>query len=71
MVVAAQVILALRMFVSRETSPLDPVGITVGTIRSSTKASINPDGVSRAGRLDRHAGRRWRRDSAGESLLAR
>ena len=33
------------MFVSRETSPLDPVGITVGTIRGGTKASIIPDEV--------------------------
>jgi hippurate hydrolase len=33
------------MFVSRETSPLDPAGITVCTIRGGTKASIIPDEV--------------------------
>jgi hippurate hydrolase len=44
-VIAAQVILALQTLVSRETSPLDPAGITVGTIRGGTKASIIPDEV--------------------------
>ena len=45
MVIAAQVILALQTLVSRETSPLDPACITVGTIRGGTKANIIPDEV--------------------------
>ena len=44
-VIAAQVILALQTLVSRETSPLDPACITVGTIRGGTKANIIPDEV--------------------------
>jgi hippurate hydrolase len=44
-VIAAQVILALQTLVSRETSPLDPAGITVGTIRGGTRPSIIPDEV--------------------------
>jgi hippurate hydrolase len=44
-VIAAQVILALQTLVSRETSPLDPAGITVDTIRGGTKSSMIPDEV--------------------------
>jgi hippurate hydrolase len=44
-VITAQVILALQTLVSRETSPLDPAVITVGTIHGGTKVNIIPDEV--------------------------
>ncbi|MGZ8832773.1 MAG: M20 metallopeptidase family protein [Thermoanaerobaculia bacterium] len=44
-VVAAQIVLALQTIVSRETSPLDPVVITVGSIHGGAKRNIIPDEV--------------------------
>jgi amidohydrolase len=44
-VVAAQIILALQTIVSRETSAVEPVGVTVGAIQGGTKASIIPEEV--------------------------
>lgn len=44
-VVAAQTILALQTIVSRETSPLDPAVVTVGSIQGGTKSNIIPDEV--------------------------
>ena len=45
-VVAAEIIVALQMIVSRETSPLDPVVVTVGSIHGGTKRNIIPDQVT-------------------------
>jgi amidohydrolase len=44
-VVAAQVVLALQTIVSRESSPLDPVVVTVGSIHGGTKRNVIPDQV--------------------------
>lgn len=44
-VVAAQIILALQTIVSRETSAVEPVGVTVGAIQGGTRASIIPEEV--------------------------
>jgi amidohydrolase len=44
-VVAAQTILALQTIVSRESSPLDPVVVTVGSIHGGTRPNIIPDEV--------------------------
>lgn len=44
-VVAAQTILALQTIVSRETSPLDPAVVTVGSIHGGAKSNIIPDEV--------------------------
>jgi hippurate hydrolase len=45
-VLAAEVVLALQTIVSRETSPFDPVVVTVGSIHGGTKRNIIPDQVS-------------------------
>jgi len=44
-VIAARTILALQTIVSRETSPLDPAVITVGSIHGGTRPNIIPDQV--------------------------
>jgi hippurate hydrolase len=44
-VVASQIVLALQTIASRETSPLDPVVVTVGSIHGGTKRNIIPDQV--------------------------
>jgi hippurate hydrolase len=44
-VLAAQIILALQTIVSRETSAVEPVVVTVGAIQGGTKANIIPDEV--------------------------
>lgn len=44
-VVAAQTVLTLQTIVSRETSPLDPAVVTVGSIHGGAKANIIPDEV--------------------------
>ena len=44
-VVAAQTILALQTIVSRETSPLDPAVVTIGSIHGGAKSNIIPDEV--------------------------
>ena len=44
-VVAAQTIVALQTIVSRETSPLDPAVVTVGSIHGGAKSNIIPDEV--------------------------
>lgn len=44
-VVAAQIVTALQTIVSRETSPLDPAVVTVGTIHGGTKRNIIPEEV--------------------------
>ncbi len=45
-VMAAQIILALQTIVSRESSPLDPAVVTVGSIHGGTKRNIIPDEVT-------------------------
>lgn len=44
-VLAAQLVLALQTIVSRQTSPLDPSVITVGSIHGGTKGNVIPDDV--------------------------
>jgi amidohydrolase len=44
-VIAAQIVLALQTIASRETSPFDPVVVTVGSIHGGTKHNIIPDEV--------------------------
>ncbi|HSP34740.1 MAG TPA: amidohydrolase, partial [Thermoanaerobaculia bacterium] len=44
-VIASQIVTALQTIVSRETSPLDPAIITVGSIHGGTKRNIIPDEV--------------------------
>ena len=44
-VIAARTVLALQTIVSRETNPLDPAVVTVGTIHGGTKNNIIPDEV--------------------------
>jgi amidohydrolase len=44
-VLAARTVLALQTIVSRETSPLDPSVITVGSIHGGTRPNIIPDQV--------------------------
>lgn len=44
-VLAAQTILALQTIVSRETAPIDPAVVTVGSIHGGTKHNIIPDEV--------------------------
>ena len=48
-VIAAQVINALQLLVSRETSPVSPGVITIGTISGGTAANIIPDKVTITG----------------------
>lgn len=48
-VIASQVISALQLLVSRETSPVSPVVITIGTINGGTAANIIPDKVTITG----------------------
>ncbi len=44
-VMAAQFVLAIQTIVSRQTSPLDPAVVTVGSIHGGTKHNIIPDEV--------------------------
>ncbi len=44
-VLASEIVMALQTIVSRESSPLDPVVITVGSIHGGTKRNIIPDEV--------------------------
>ena len=44
-VLAARIVLDLQTLVSRETSPLDPAVVTVGSIHGGTKHNIIPDEV--------------------------
>jgi hippurate hydrolase len=44
-VLAAQIILALQTIVSRETEPVEPAVVTVGSIHGGTKHNIIPDEV--------------------------
>jgi amidohydrolase len=44
-VLSARIILALQTIVSRETNPLDPAVLTVGSIHGGTKNNIIPDEV--------------------------
>jgi hippurate hydrolase len=44
-VLAARIILSLQTIVSRETNPLDPAVVTVGSIHGGTKGNIIPDEV--------------------------
>jgi hippurate hydrolase len=44
-VLAAQTVVALQTIASRETSPLDPIVVTVGKIEGGTKRNIIPDDV--------------------------
>ena len=80
-VLAARIVLDLQTIVSRETNPLDPAVVTVGSIHGGTKHNIIPDEVQaaadRADDQGRHAqahaggdrthrqGRGGRRRSAG------
>ncbi|HUP45934.1 MAG TPA: amidohydrolase [Thermoanaerobaculia bacterium] len=45
-VVASEIVVALQRIVSRETSALDPVVLTVGSIHGGTKRNIIPDEVT-------------------------
>lgn len=45
-VLAARIILALQTIVSRETNPLNPAVVTVGSIHGGTKNNIIPDEVA-------------------------
>jgi hippurate hydrolase len=44
-VLAARIVLALQTIVSRETRPIDPAVVTVGSIHGGTKSNIIPDEV--------------------------
>jgi len=44
-VLAARIVLALQTIVSRETRPLEPAVVTVGSIHGGTKSNIIPDEV--------------------------
>src|SRR5207244_2336430 len=44
-VLAAQTVLALQTIVSRETEPMEPAVVTVGSIHGGTKYNIIPDEV--------------------------
>lgn len=44
-VLAARIVLTLQTIVSRETKPMEPCVVTVGTIHGGTKANIIPDEV--------------------------
>jgi len=44
-VMASRIVMALQTVVSRETNPVDPVIITVGSIHGGTQANIIPDEV--------------------------
>jgi amidohydrolase len=44
-VLAAQIILALQTIVSRETRPVEPAVVTVGSIHGGTKSNVIPDEV--------------------------
>ena len=44
-VIAAQIVLALQTIASRQTSPLDPIIVTVGQIHGGTRRNIIPDEV--------------------------
>lgn len=44
-VLAAKIILSLQTIVSRETNPLNPAVVTVGSIQGGTKSNIIPDSV--------------------------
>lgn len=48
-VMAAQVINSLQLLVSRETSPVNPAVITIGTINGGTAANVIPDKVTLSG----------------------
>ncbi len=45
-VIAARTVLALQTIVARETNPLDPAVVTVGSIHGGTKRNIIPDEVT-------------------------
>lgn len=45
-VIAARIVVSLQTIVSRETNPIDPAVVTVGTIRGGTKNNIIPDEVT-------------------------
>ncbi len=45
-VIAARIVVALQTIVARETNPLDPAVVTVGTIHGGTKNNIIPDEVT-------------------------
>jgi amidohydrolase len=45
-VLAARIVLALQTIVSRETRPVDPAVVTVGSIHGGTKSNIIPDEVT-------------------------
>jgi amidohydrolase len=44
-VIAARIVTALQTIVSRETSPLDPAVVTVGSVHGGTKHNVIPDEV--------------------------
>ncbi len=45
-VIAARIVVSLQTIVARETNPIDPAVVTVGTIRGGTKNNIIPDEVT-------------------------
>lgn len=50
-VIAAQITLALQTLISRETSPLEPAVITIGTINAGTAFNIIPEIVTMQGTM--------------------
>jgi hippurate hydrolase len=44
-VIAARIVLSLQTIVSRETNPMDPVVLTIGSIHGGTQGNIIPDEV--------------------------
>jgi len=44
-VIAARIVLSLQTIVSRETNPMDPVVVTIGSIHGGTQGNIIPDEV--------------------------
>ncbi len=76
-VLAARIVVALQSIVSRETSPLDPNVVTVGSIHGGTKHNIIPDEVklqltlrSYSDHVRTHTLEAVRRICRGEALAA-
>ncbi|MGH7957744.1 MAG: amidohydrolase, partial [Opitutaceae bacterium] len=76
-VLAARIVLALQTIVSRETRPVDPAVVTVGSIQGGTKHNIIPDEVklqltlrSYSDRVREHTLEAIKRICRGEAIAA-
>jgi hippurate hydrolase len=76
-VLAARIVLALQTIVSRETRPVDPAVVTVGSIQGGTKHNIIPDEVklqltlrSYSDRVREHTLEAVKRICRGEAIAA-